>query len=61
MSDELLTAADEVRLARRIEQGDMAAKEEMVVRNLRWSMRSRLAIAGAACPSKTWSRRARSA
>ena len=35
MSDELLTAADEVRLARRIEQGDMAAKEEMVVRNLR--------------------------
>ena len=35
MSHELLTAADEVRLARRIEQGDMAAKEEMVVRNLR--------------------------
>jgi RNA polymerase primary sigma factor len=35
MSDQLLSAADEVRLARRIEQGDMAAKDEMVVRNLR--------------------------
>jgi RNA polymerase primary sigma factor len=35
MSDQLLTAADEVRLARRIEQGDLAAKEQMVVRNLR--------------------------
>jgi len=35
MSDQLLTAADEVRLARRIEQGDMAAKDEMIVRNLR--------------------------
>jgi RNA polymerase primary sigma factor len=31
----LLTAADEVRLARRIEQGDAAAKDEMTVRNLR--------------------------
>ena len=35
MTDQLLTAADEVRLARRIEQGDLAAKEQMVVRNLR--------------------------
>jgi RNA polymerase primary sigma factor len=35
MSDQLLTAADEVRLARRIERGDMAAKDEMIVRNLR--------------------------
>src|SRR3954470_16875603 len=35
MSEQLLTAADEVRLARRIEQGDMAAKDEMIVRNLR--------------------------
>jgi RNA polymerase primary sigma factor len=35
MTDQLLTAADEVRLARRIEQGDNAAKEQMVVRNLR--------------------------
>src|SRR5215207_7784861 len=35
MSDQLLTAADEVRLARRIEQGDMAAKEQMIVSNLR--------------------------
>jgi RNA polymerase primary sigma factor len=31
----LLTADDELRLARRIEQGDRAAKDEMVVRNLR--------------------------
>jgi RNA polymerase sigma factor (sigma-70 family) len=35
MTDRLLTAADVTRLARRIEQGDDAAKEEMVVRNLR--------------------------
>jgi RNA polymerase primary sigma factor len=35
MSNRLLTAADEVRLARRIERGDMAAKEEMIVSNLR--------------------------
>ena len=31
----LLTSADELRLARRIEHGDVAAKEEMIVRNLR--------------------------
>ena len=31
----LLSAADEIRLARRIEQGDAAAKDEMIVRNLR--------------------------
>jgi len=31
----LLTAGDEIRLARRIEQGDAAAKDEMIVRNLR--------------------------
>ena len=35
MTTPLLTAADEIRLARRIERGDMAAKDEMVVRNLR--------------------------
>jgi RNA polymerase primary sigma factor len=35
MTAPLLTAADEIRLARRIEQGDMAAKDEMVVSNLR--------------------------
>jgi RNA polymerase primary sigma factor len=35
MTDRLLTAADETRLARRIERGDQAAKEEMVVSNLR--------------------------
>jgi RNA polymerase primary sigma factor len=31
----LLTADDELQLARRIEQGDRAAKDEMIVRNLR--------------------------
>jgi len=35
MTDRLLSAADETRLARRIERGDQAAKEEMVVSNLR--------------------------
>jgi RNA polymerase primary sigma factor len=35
VTDQLLTPADEIRLARLIEQGDVAAKEEMVVRNLR--------------------------
>jgi RNA polymerase primary sigma factor len=35
MSDQLLTAADEIRLARRIERGDMAAKDQMIVGNLR--------------------------
>jgi RNA polymerase primary sigma factor len=35
MTERLLTAADELRLARRIERGDTAAKEEMVVCNLR--------------------------
>jgi RNA polymerase primary sigma factor len=34
MTERLLTAADELRLARRSERGDTAAKEEMVVRNL---------------------------
>ena len=33
--DRLLTAADEVRLARRIERGDLAAKDELVTANLR--------------------------
>jgi len=35
MTDRPLSAADVTRLARRIEQGDGAAREEMVVRNLR--------------------------
>jgi RNA polymerase primary sigma factor len=34
-STPLLSAAEEVRLARRIEQGDMAARERMIVSNLR--------------------------
>jgi RNA polymerase primary sigma factor len=33
--DRLLTAAEEVRLAKRIERGDLAAKREMIERNLR--------------------------
>ncbi|MEA2223684.1 MAG: polymerase primary sigma factor [Solirubrobacteraceae bacterium] len=33
--DRLLTAAEEIRLAKRIERGDLAAKREMVERNLR--------------------------
>jgi RNA polymerase primary sigma factor len=33
--DRLLTAAEEVRLAKRIERGDLAAKGEMIERNLR--------------------------
>jgi RNA polymerase primary sigma factor len=33
--DRMLTAAEEVRLAKRIEQGDLAAKREMIERNLR--------------------------
>src|SRR3954447_7449277 len=33
--DHLLTAAEEIRLAKRIERGDLAAKREMIERNLR--------------------------
>lgn len=33
--DRLLTAAEEIRLAKRIERGDLAAKGEMIERNLR--------------------------
>jgi RNA polymerase primary sigma factor len=33
--DRLLTSAEEIQLARRIERGDLAAKEEMIERNLR--------------------------
>jgi RNA polymerase primary sigma factor len=35
MDDRLLTAAEEIRLAKRIERGDLAAKQEMIERNLR--------------------------
>src|SRR4051794_19903895 len=35
MDDRLLTAAEEIRLAKRIERGDLAAKREMIERNLR--------------------------
>src|SRR4051794_41765622 len=33
--DRLLTAAEEIRVAKRIERGDLAAKREMIERNLR--------------------------
>src|SRR4051812_21848550 len=33
--DRLLTAAEQIRLAKRIERGDLAAKREMIERNLR--------------------------
>src|SRR4051794_26264709 len=33
--DRLLTATEEIRLAKRIERGDLAAKREMIERNLR--------------------------
>src|SRR3954452_24643411 len=33
--DHLLTAAEEIRLAKRIERGDLAAKRAMIERNLR--------------------------
>src|SRR3954468_3956638 len=33
--DRLLTAAEEIQLAKRIERGDLAAKREMIERNLR--------------------------
>src|SRR4051812_46765532 len=35
MDDRLLTAAEEIQLAKRIERGDLAAKREMIERNLR--------------------------
>src|SRR4051794_41934010 len=35
MDDRLLTAAEEIKLAKRIERGDLAAKQEMIERNLR--------------------------
>jgi len=34
-TDDLLTAAEEIGLAKRIERGDLAAKQEMIERNLR--------------------------
>src|SRR4051812_48364354 len=34
-TDDLLTAAEEIQLAKRIERGDLAAKREMIERNLR--------------------------
>jgi RNA polymerase primary sigma factor len=49
----LLTAQEEVDLAKRIERGDLDAKQKMVESNLRRSSRSRRTIATRASPSST--------
>ena len=54
----LLTAAEEVELAKRIERGDLAAKERMINANLRLVIWSRASTRARACPSVTSSRRA---
>ncbi len=59
----LLTPAEELRLARRVERGDLAAKERLAEANLRLvvhvAKRFQRDDHGLALP--TWSRRARSA
>ena len=57
----LLTAAEEVELAKRIERGDMAAKERMITATSASSSRSPSAIRRRASPSATSSRRVCSA
>ena len=49
----LLTAQEEVDLAKRIERGDFDAKQKMVESNLRWSSRSRRTTATRGCRSST--------
>ena len=49
----LLTASEEVALAKRVERGDLAAKERMVNCNSASSSRSRSATAGTTCRSST--------
>jgi DNA-directed RNA polymerase sigma subunit (sigma70/sigma32) len=48
----LLSAAEEVTLAKRVERGDLAAKKQMINANLRLVDRHR-AIAASAVPSST--------
>ena len=52
-SYKLLTAAEEVALAKRIERGDVEAKHRMVESNLVSSSRSRSGIAASASRSST--------
>jgi RNA polymerase primary sigma factor len=59
--DRLLTAAEEIRLAKRIERGDLAAKREMIERNLRLVTRLRRGIAGVELPTTISCRRGPSA
>src|ERR1700722_15045824 len=46
----LLSAAEEVRLAKRIEQGDIAAREKMIERNLRLVMTLARSFGGRGVP-----------
>ena len=57
----LLTAAEEVELAKRVENGDPAAKERMINANLRLVISIAKRYQGKACLWATWSRRAPSA
>ena len=57
----LLTPAQEIDLAKRIERGDLHAKELLVNSNLGSSPRTRAATRTRACRWATWSRRACSA
>jgi DNA-directed RNA polymerase sigma subunit (sigma70/sigma32) len=49
----LLTAAQEIELALRIQQGDRAAREHMIRANLRWWCRSPRTTSTAGCRSWT--------
>ena len=57
----LLTAAEEIELAKRIERGDLAAKERMINATCVWSSPRPGGIRVTGCRSRTWSRRACSA
>ena len=57
----LLTAAEEIELAKRIERGDLAAKEKMINSNLRLVVSRRAGTRATGCRWRTWCRRACSA
>jgi RNA polymerase primary sigma factor len=54
----LLTAEEEVELAKRIERGDLEAKERMINANLRLVVSRRAATRVTGCRWRTWSRKA---